>query len=225
MYSIGDVIKSKFLEEMTQISVPSMAVTLLLACALACYIVLVYRITYRGVLFNSSFAISLILLAMITALAILTVTSNVVLSLGMVGALSIVRFRTAVKDPADTIFMFWAIVAGITTGAGLVLVAVFGTLLIGIVYLIVSLLVSKAKLGCWLMVIRYSEEAADTVGKAVKKLPSHRIKSLLTLEDGNSELVLELRSKIPVQKITDAIRAIDGVKEVSLAAYTGTTLL
>lgn len=127
-------LQSLFLEEFTAISVGELLTAVLLSFFLGLFIVAVYRVTYSGVLFQKSFALGLVLLCMVTSLVILTISSNVVLSLGMVGALSIVRFRTAVKEPMDTIFMFWAIVAGIITGAGYVPVAIIATLLIGVLF-------------------------------------------------------------------------------------------
>ena len=130
--SISDVIRNKFVEEFTAISVGTLVTTMLLSFLLGLFVLIVYRLTYSGPSFSKSFALSLVMLSMVTALAILTVRSNVVLSLGMVGALSIVRFRTAIKDPMDTVFMFWSIVAGIITGAGYVTVAILATLLLAV---------------------------------------------------------------------------------------------
>ena len=133
--SISDLIKNKFVEEFTAISVGTLLTTLLLSFALGLFVLVIYRVTYGGVSFSKSFALSLVMLSMVTALAILTVRSNVVLSLGMVGALSIVRFRTAIKDPMDTVFMFWSIVIGIITGAGYITVAILAALLLGALFL------------------------------------------------------------------------------------------
>ena len=129
--SISDLIKNKFVEEFTAISVGTLLTTLLLSFALGLFVLVIYRVTFGGVSFSKSFALSLVMLSMVTSLAILTVRSNVVLSLGMVGALSIVRFRTAIKDPMDTVFMFWSIVIGIITGAGYITVAILAALLLG----------------------------------------------------------------------------------------------
>lgn len=129
--SISDLIKNKFVEEFTAISVGTLLTTLLLSFVLGLFVLVIYRVTFGGVSFSKSFALSLVMLSMVTALAILTVRSNVVLSLGMVGALSIVRFRTAIKDPMDTVFMFWSIVIGIITGAGYITVAILAALLLG----------------------------------------------------------------------------------------------
>ena len=114
-----DMIKKSVLEQFQSVTVGQMALSVGVAFLMGIFILLVYRQTFRGVLYSKGFAISLVLLAMVTALVIRTISSNLALSLGMVGALSIVRFRTAIKDPVDTVFMFWAITCGIMTGAGL----------------------------------------------------------------------------------------------------------
>ena len=120
MNNFTDIIKNRFLEEFTAISVQDALIAIALAFALSLFIVFVYRMTYGGVTYSKNFANCLIMLAMVTAVVILVISSNVVLSLGMVGALSIVRFRTAIKEPTDTAFMFWAIATGIICGAGYV---------------------------------------------------------------------------------------------------------
>ena len=130
--SISDLIKNKFVEEFTAISVGTLLTTLLLSFVLGLFVLVIYRVTYGGVSFSKSFALSLVMLSMVTALAILTVRSNVVLSLGMVGALSIVRFRTAIKEPLDIAFLFWAIAVGIVLAAGFIPLAVFGSVIIGV---------------------------------------------------------------------------------------------
>ena len=134
--TFNDIFKSSFLENVTSISILDMALALLLAFGVGLFIFFIYKKTYAGVMYSSSFGVTLVALTMITTLVILAVTSNVVLSLGMVGALSIVRFRTAIKEPLDIAFLFWAIAAGIVLAAGLIPLAVFGSLFIGIIILI-----------------------------------------------------------------------------------------
>ena len=134
--NFNDIFKSSFLENVTSVSLVDMAVTLALAFGLGMFIFLVYKKTFSGVMYSSSFGGTLIALTMITSMTILAVTSNVVLSLGMVGALSIVRFRTAIKEPMDIAFLFWSIAAGIVLAAGMIPLAVFGSVIIGIVMLV-----------------------------------------------------------------------------------------
>ncbi len=134
--SFSDIFNSSFLENVTSISVLDMVIAMVLAFCLGLFIYFVYRRTYTGVMYSTSFGVTLVALTMITTLVILAVTSNVVLSLGMVGALSIVRFRTAIKEPLDIAFLFWSIAVGIVLAAGLIPLAVFGSLIIGVILLV-----------------------------------------------------------------------------------------
>ena len=133
--SFQDIFKSSFLSNITAVSMFDMVLALLLAFGLGVFIYLIYKKTYAGVMYSSTFGVTLVALTMITTLVILAVTSNVVLSLGMVGALSIVRFRTAIKEPLDIAFLFWSIAAGIVLAAGMIPLAVFGSVLIGLIIL------------------------------------------------------------------------------------------
>ena len=134
MINFADIIKGKFLEEFSAISMGDMLVAILLSFVLSLFIVFIYRITYAGVSFSAGFAGCIIMLSMVTTVVILVIASNMVLSLGMVGALSIVRFRTAIKEPTDTGFLFWAIATGIICGAGYVTIAILATLLLGALF-------------------------------------------------------------------------------------------
>ena len=133
--TFSDIFKSNFLSNVTAVSMFDMVVALVLAFGMGVFIYLIYKKTYAGVMYSSSFGVTLVALTMITTLVILAVTSNVVLSLGMVGALYIVRFRTAIKEPLDIAFLFWAIAAGIVLAAGMIPLAVFGSVLIGLIIL------------------------------------------------------------------------------------------
>ena len=133
-----DIFKSGFLENMGSISLLDSAIAMGMAFLLGMYIFFIYKQTYSGVMYSSGFGVSLIAMTLITTLLIMAVVSNVVLSLGMVGALSIVRFRTAIKEPTDLMFLFWSIAVGIVLAAGLIPLAVFGSLLIGCVLLVFS---------------------------------------------------------------------------------------
>lgn len=134
--TFNDIFKSSFLENVTSVSFLDMAIALALAFGLGMFIFLVYKKTYQGVMYSSSFGTTLVALTMITTVVILAVTSNVVLSLGMVGALSIVRFRTAIKEPLDIAFLFWSIAVGIVLAAGLIPLAVVGSVIIGVILLV-----------------------------------------------------------------------------------------
>ena len=219
-----DIIKANFIEEVTAISVGDLLTTLLLSFALGVFVVVVYRLTYGGVSFSRSFSLSLVMLSMVTSLAILTVRSNVVLSLGMVGALSIVRFRTAIKDPVDTMFMFWSIVVGIITGAGYVVVAILAALLLGVLYLVINLLTGKLSGNAYLVVIRYEEEAEGAVRSRLNSLGKYKLKSrIMNLEE--TELVVEAQLSAKTMDSLSALLDVDGVSDVNIISYNGSTLL
>ena len=134
--TFSDIFKSNFLENISGVSILDMVIALVLAFGLGVFIFLIYKKTYNGVMYSSSFGVTLIALTMITTVVILAVTSNVVLSLGMVGALSIVRFRTAIKEPLDIAFLFWSIAVGIVLAAGMIPLAVIGSVIIGLILLV-----------------------------------------------------------------------------------------
>ena len=217
-------LQSLFLEEFTAISVGELLTAVLLSFFLGLFIVAVYRVTYSGVLFQKSFALGLVLLCMVTSLVILTISSNVVLSLGMVGALSIVRFRTAVKEPMDTIFMFWAIVAGIITGAGYVPVAIIATLLIGVLFLGLSFAGVRFHSSAYLAVVRYNAASDETVNSALRLLPKYKLRSKNMMGDA-FEMVLELKLTEAQRKQVEALRSVEGVQEVNILSYNGGTTL
>ena len=144
--TFNDIFKSSFLENISSVSILDMALALVLAFGLGMFIFLVYKKTCQGVLYSSSFGTTLVALTMIPTVVILAVTSNVVLSLGMVGALSIVRFRTAIKDPMDLVFLFWSISVGIICGAGLFEVALLTCLVVTVLVLILENIPSSRRL-------------------------------------------------------------------------------
>ena len=175
-------------------------------------------------MFSWNFALSLILLSLVTSLVILAVSSNVVLSLGMVGALSIVRFRTAVKDVMDTVFMFWAIVAGIMTGAGYVTVAILAVLGLGLLFLLLNMLSGKYKKNAYVAVIRYAPDAEAEVQSQLHAIGEYKIRSLNNRE-GELELVAEMTLTEQLLSRVSRIRESEGVYEVNLISYNGGTLL
>ena len=199
------------------VSVWYMLLSLALAFLMGLFIVFVYKITFRGVLFSKSFAFSLILLTVVTAVVIRTISTNLALSLGMVGALSIVRFRTAVKDPADTIFMFWCLASGIMAGAGLYIVAPIVCLCVGIFYVLVMMLYKKNK-SPYLLVLRYDPQAYPNVQKALRMLPKYRIKSR-TVTRAGAELTLEVALATDEMATIDKFMTVEGVLDASLVSY------
>lgn len=222
MITFTDIIKGKFLEEFSAISLTGALTAISLAFVLSLFIVFIYRATYAGVNYNRNFTACLVMLSMVTALVILVITSNVVLSLGMVGALSIVRFRTAVKEPTDTAFMFWAIATGIICGAGYVTVAILVTLLLGLLFVVVHALGGKQKYGSYMVVARY--ETDSVLEEKLSGISGYKLKNK-TLAKDYTELVAEIRlTDSGLQKI-DNLRNIPGVREVSIMASTSGSVL
>lgn len=218
--SFVDMIKKSVLEQFsTGVSFKDMAYSLVLAFLLGLFILLVYRKTFRGVLYSKGFALSLVLLSMVTAIVIRTISSNLALSLGMVGALSIVRFRTAIKDPVDTVFMFWAIAVGIMAGAGLYLINIIASLLVGIFYIIITLTHKKSRLP-YLLVIRHNPEVFDEIKTFLKKFRKYKIKSK-TVNRNGSEITVELAFKGEEADLIDSLLDIEGVNDASLVSYEG----
>ena len=220
MTNFSDIFKSSFLENMTSVSLLDMTITLALAFALGLFIFLVYKKTYSGVMYSSGFGGTLIALTMITAMTILAVTSNVVLSLGMVGALSIVRFRTAIKEPMDIAFLFWAIAAGIVLAAGMIPLAVFGSVMIGIVMLV--FMNRKAKHNPYIAVISCANHDAEKL--ANEYLASHVEKMVIkskTAQDGLIELNYEVRLKSEDVDFITALSQLEGVRSAVLVSYNG----
>ena len=218
MQQILTSILNLLLEETTAISIGRLISAIALSCIAGILIALVYRVTYGGVLFNKQFLLGLILMSMITTSIILAISSNLVLSLGMVGALSIVRFRTAIKEPTDTIFMFWSLAAGILVGAGFFLIAILATLIIGALYILIHYLGKQFKpRDSYYLVLRYDAAAQEAIDAELSKLPASRIKSKRMMS-GLQELVLELQLDYNQIKLLEHIRTIPLVNEVNLVS-------
>ncbi len=211
----------EFIQQQFQlgVSITDMLLSLGFAFFMGLFILFVYKKTFRGVLFSKGFAFSLVLLTVVTSLVIRTISSNLALSLGMVGALSIVRFRTAIKDPVDTVFMFWCITCGIMAGAGLYFIAVIACLIAGILYFIITKFYGKSK-APYLLVVRYDPEKSSNIGKALKTLPKHRLKSR-TLTGYGAEVTVEVALKEDEMAVIDKFLQVDGVLDASLISYEG----
>ena len=215
-----DIFKSSFLEHVNSISLLDMTVALVLAFCLGVFIFFVYKKTFSGVMYSSGFGVSLIAMTMITTLVILAVTSNVVLSLGMVGALSIVRFRTAIKEPLDIAFLFWSIGAGIVLAAGMIPLAVFGSVLIGATLLI--FVNKKSYINPYIVVLRC--DGHESEGRAMEYLkeraPRLSVKSK-TAQKGAVELNLEIRLKDDNTDFVNELAELAGVESAVLVSYNG----
>ena len=218
--TFNDIFKSSFLEEIASFSILDMVIALALAFAMGLFINFIYRKTFRGVMFSKTFGVALMALTMITTLVILAVTSNVVLSLGMVGALSIVRFRTAIKEPLDIAFLFWSIAVGIVLGAGLIPLAVFGSIVIGGMLLLFAK--RRGADAPYLLVLRCRNEAAEQAAAAALAGQGKRsaVKSK-TVTDAGVELTLEVALSSAATSFVNALNSIEGVESASLVSYNG----
>lgn len=218
--TFNDIFKSSFLENVSSVSIFDMAIALALAFGIGLFIFLVYKKTFSGVMYSSSFGVSLVALTMITTLVILAVTSNVVLSLGMVGALSIVRFRTAIKEPLDIAFLFWSIAVGIVLAAGMIPLAVFGSVAIGIILLV--FVNKKSHTNPYIIVIRCDGAASEMHAKDFIERNVNRcvIKSK-TVQKGSVEVNMEVRLKDENTEFVNILAEMPGIQSAVLVSYNG----
>lgn len=215
-----DIFQSSFLEKTSGFAAVDFVMAMALAFAMGLFIFWVYRKTFRGVMYSAGFGVSLMAMTMITTLVILAVTSNVVLSLGMVGALSIVRFRTAVKEPMDIAFLFWAIAAGIVLGAGLIPLAVFGSLFIGVILWI--FMNRRTEERPYIMIVSCSDREAEK--KALEIIQKNVKKQILkskTVSKAGIELTLEVRLKGDDSEFINQVSETENVESAVLVSYNG----
>lgn len=215
--SVIDAIKNSVLVNFdTTLSSGDVMAGLAVAIAAGLFILLIYKFTMQQVTFNRSFCVSLLLVSVISAMMVLTITSNLALSLGMVGALSIIRFRTAIKDASDTAFLFWSVAAGITAGAGYYMLTLIGCLAVGIVCLLTTVLFNHMDKP-FLLVVRAGSN--DAVAQVEQVLKSSRIRYSLSslVENGeNVEMIYELAISAKKQHPLTALREIEGVYNLSI---------
>jgi len=218
--TFNDIFKSSFLENVNSISLLDMGIALVLAFLLGLFIFMIYKKTFSGVMYSSSFGVTLVALTMITTLVILAVTSNVVLSLGMVGALSIVRFRTAIKEPLDIAFLFWSIAVGIVLAAGMIPLAVIGSVVIGLMLLVFAN--KKSHVNPYILVIRCADHTTETTTMEFLKSKTQRcvVKSK-TAQKGEVELNLEIRLKEDNTDFINDLAEMNGVYSAVLVSYNG----
>ena len=218
--TFNDIFKSSFLDQVNAFSLTDTLISLALAFALGLFISEVYHKTYRGVMYSRSFGATLLALTVITDLAIMTVTSNVVLSLGMVGALSIVRFRTAIKEPMDIAFLFWAIVNGIMLGAGMIPLAIIGDVVMGVIMIV--FVDRKTNETPYILVIQCEDDAAED--RAMAQVDKYVAKSLLkskTVNKEGIELTVEIRLDKSTTKFVNELSAMEGVRYATMVSYNG----
>lgn len=196
------------------LTVERVLLSLIVTFGVTLFIFFMYRKTFRGVLYTRNFNVGLVLTGLVVTLVVLPISSNIALSLGMVGALSIVRFRTAIKDPADIVFTFWAIAVGIISGAGLYMIAIVGSPVIGIFMFVMSRANFRSS-DPYLLVVNYTNEAEEEVQKAI---PKHKLRSR-TINHSGVELILEVRMKAKDTSQVDELLKIKGVSNAALVSY------
>lgn len=218
METFSDIFKKSFLEgSATQISIPGIFLVLGLSLVVAGYIYIVYKKSYIGVIYSHNFNVALAMMTIISSMIIATISSNITLSLGMVGALSIVRFRTAIKDPIDLIFLFWAVAAGITVGARLWVMVLLGNLCIGLAFIFMTKL--KRKNVIYLLVISYEDDAFPAVNAILQTFNSI-LRSKIS-RNGLTEMTVEIIMSDENTQFTEKLTAIENVHSVSLVTYSG----
>lgn len=218
--TFSDIFKSSFLESVTEFSPMDVLLGMVVALIVGLFIFVIYKKTFTGVMYSSGFALTLVGLALVTTLVIMAVTSNVVLSLGMVGALSIVRFRAAIKEPMEIVFLFWSIAVGIVIGAGMIPLAVIGSAIIGVVLLLFAN--RKSRENPYILVLNCDDETAEQAALGLVKdaVSRYGVKTKTVSTDG-IELTAELRTKNNDTAFVNRIMALPGVSNATLVSYNG----
>lgn len=218
--TFNDIFKSGFLESVTEFSAVNTLIGMIFAIAVGLFIFLVYKKTFNGIMYSTGFALTLVGLSLVTTLVIMAVTSNVVLSLGMVGALSIVRFRAAIKEPMEIVYLFWSIAVGIVIGAGMIPLAVIGSLIIGIVLILFAS--RKIHENPYILILNCKDEKAEqsAFNMSHKEVDRFVVKSK-TVNSGGIELTAEIRMKDAATSFVNRLNDIDGVSNVTLVSYNG----
>ncbi len=222
--SVKDVIKKSILEsEMYSQSISlstflTIVVDMAIALVLGLIIYAIYKKYYRGVVFDRSFGLTLVGMTVLTCMVTLAISTNIIISLGMVGALSIVRYRTAIKEPLDILYIFWAITTGITVGASMYLLAAVGLLFMMVLIMVMDK--RKVESKAYILVAHLSEDAAES--KVLERLKGfeHKVRSK-TVRNDSTELNIQVDVKEKQLGFADEIRRIDGVKDLTLIAYDG----
>lgn len=218
--TFSDIFKSSFLESVTEFSAVDTLIGMLVSVVLGLFIFMIYKKTFTGVMYSTGFALTLVGLSLVTTLVIMAVTSNVVLSLGMVGALSIVRFRAAIKEPMEIVFLFWAIAGGIVVGAGMIPLAIIGSVIIGIILLVFAN--RKIRENPYILVLGCTGENAEKlVLELLEKSVARYVVKSKTVTAGGIELTAEVRTKDDSTAFVNQIQAITGVETATLVSYNG----
>lgn len=218
--NFSDIFKSSFLESVTEFSVVDTLIGMISALIIGLFIFIVYKKTFSGIMYSTGFATSLVGLSLVTTLVIMAVTSNVVLSLGMVGALSIVRFRAAIKEPIEIVYLFWSLATGIVIGAGMIPLAVIGSAIIGII--LVIFVNQKFSNTPYILIINCANEKAEESALNIieKSVDKYIIKSK-TLNEAGIELTAEIRVKDTATSFVNRVNEIDGISGATLVTFNG----
>lgn len=218
--TFSDIFKSSFLESVKEFSVTDVLIGMLVSLVIGLFIFVIYKKTFSGVMYSNGFALALIGLSLVTTLVIMAVTSNVVLSLGMVGALSIVRFRAAIKEPMEIVFLFWALAGGIVVGAGMIPLAIIGSVIIGLILLVFAN--RKLHNDPYILVLSCKDEASEEAAlNLLEKSVQHFVVKSKTVNAGGIELTTELRTKDATTSFINRLNDIAGVDNATLVSYNG----
>lgn len=217
MTTFSDIFKKGFLQETGNLITADFAMSMLAAFLCGMIIYMVYRYFYKGVIYNNNFNILLVLTSMITCFMVMVISSNVVLSLGMVGALSIVRFRTAVKDPLDVGFLFWTVAVGITCGAGLYIISLAATLMISVVYILLIKVRNRKRV--YLLIVKYRDDAQESVTRVIRSL--RKVLKNRTSTSGYTEMTYEISMSKNNTSFVKSLSELEGVEYASVVEFTG----
>ncbi|MDR1000765.1 MAG: DUF4956 domain-containing protein [Clostridiales bacterium] len=217
--TFSDIFKSSFMENVSSVSIFDMVIAIALAFGIGVFIFFVYKKTFKGVMYSSSFGVTLIALTMISTLVILAVTSNVVLSLGMVGALSIVRFRTAIKEPLDIAFLFWSIASGIVLAAGMIPLAVLGSVAIGVILIV--FVNNKSYTDPYIVVINCRDVDEVAITTSLRGAVRKCVTKSKTVIGNNVELHFEVRLENDNTMFINRLSKKAGVSSAVLISYNG----
>ena len=218
--SFSDVFKTSFLESVESFTVTDLLIGMLFAVIISLFIFWVYKKTFTGIMYSPGFSLTLIGLCLVTTLVIMAVTSNVVLSLGMVGALSIVRFRAAIKDPMEIVFLFWSIAVGIVIGAGMIPLALTGSVIIGIILMIFA---NRKQPGIpYILILNCADDTSEqnAVSAAKAAVSKFAVKSK-TVNSSGIELTAQVRLKDGETSFVNNLSSVDGVSNATLVSYSG----
>lgn len=219
--SYTDILNSTFLEKTQDFSLVDSLIGLITSFLIGVFIYIIYKKTFSGVIYSHSFNVSIIIMTMATALIIMGISSNVLLSLGMVGALSIVRFRTPIKDPMDLVYLFWAIVSGILCGAGFIPLVIVGSILIGFVMIFFINRVSIEN--PYLLIVKYTDPSIEKVLEKIvsKSATKHAVKSKSSMPNHELEVTYEVRVKETDTSFINDITEMESVKSAIMLSYDG----